>query len=308
MPENNKSNNNYPKTFDKGYVYVILAAVLWAISGVTAKFLFRSNFSPFQLVQLRITIAAICLFFWLLARDPDLLKINRKDIWYFVLLGTIGMGTCQFTYLYAISKINVAAAILLQYLAPSMIAAHSVLFAHDKITRTTLIALIGATFGCYLVVGAYNLEILGLNLLGVISGLGAAVSFAWYSIHSEYCMRYYAPWTVLFYAFFFASVFWNLLHPPMEAFIHAYTPMLWGCIVYVGTMGTLVPFGLYLKGINLIRATRASIAATLEPITAGIISYLFLNEVLEIWQIIGGVLVMGAVILLQFQRKPMSSS
>ena len=85
--------------------------------------------------------------------------------------------------------------------------------------------------------------------------------------------------------------------------MHAYTPVQWMWILYIGVMGTLVPFGLYLEGINLIRSTRASITATLEPITAGIISYIFLNEIMEIPQITGGVIVIASIILLQLNQK-----
>jgi drug/metabolite transporter (DMT)-like permease len=74
-------------------------------------------------------------------------------------------------------------------------------------------------------------------------------------------------------------------------------------ILYIGVMGTLIPFGLYLEGINLIRSTRASITATLEPITAGIISYFFLNEIMEIPQIAGGIIVIISIILLQLNQE-----
>jgi drug/metabolite transporter (DMT)-like permease len=238
-----------------------------------------------------------------LIRFPSLLKISRSDIFYFVLFGTVGMAGVQFTYLFAISKIKVAAAILLQYLAPSFIALHSVVFMREKLSRVTLTALIGATFGCYLVVGAYNLEILSMNIVGIISGLLSAVTFAWYAIHGEYGMRRYNPWTVLFYALFVGAIVWNILHPPLEAFMHAYSRVQWIWILYIGVMGTLIPFGLFLEGINLIRSTRASITATLEPITAGIISYIFLNETLEITQITGGVIVIASIILLQLNQE-----
>jgi drug/metabolite transporter (DMT)-like permease len=286
-----------------GYLYVVLAALMWALSGSSAKFLFNSGITPFQLVQLRLTISTVLLFLYLLIRFPSLLKISRSDIFYFVLFGTVGMAGVQFTYLFAISKIKVAAAILLQYLAPSFIALHSVVFMREKLSSVTLTALIGATFGCYLVVGAYNLEILSMNIVGIISGLLSAVTFAWYAIHGEYGMRRYNPWTVLFYALFIGAVVWNILHPPLEAFMHAYSPVQWSWILYIGVMGTLIPFGLFLEGINLIRSTRASITATLEPITAGIISYIFLNEILEILQITGGVIVIVSIILLQLSQE-----
>ena len=287
----------------RGYLYVVMAALMWALSGSSAKFLFNSGITPFQLVQMRLTISTVLLFLYLLIRFSSLLKISRSDILYFILFGTVGMAGVQFTYLFAISKIEVAAAILLQYMAPSFIALHSVVFMREKLSRLTLTALIGATFGCYLVVGAYNLEILSMNIVGIISGLLSAVTFAWYAIHGEYGMRRYNPWTVLFYALFVGAIVWNILHPPLEAFMHSYSRVQWIWILYIGVMGTLIPFGLFLEGINLIRSTRASITATLEPITAGIISYIFLNEMLEITQITGGVIVIASIILLQLNQE-----
>jgi drug/metabolite transporter (DMT)-like permease len=286
-----------------GYLYVVMAALLWGLSGSSAKFLFNSGITPFQLVQMRLTISSVLLFLCLCIRFSSLLKISRKDILYFMLFGTVGMAGVQFTYLFAISKIKVAAAILLQYLAPSFIALHSVVFMREKLNGLTLIALVGATFGCYLVVGAYNIEILSMNIVGIISGLLSALTFAWYAIHGEYGMRRYNPWTVLFYALLFGAVVWNILHPPLESFMHAYSSVQWIWILYIGVMGTLVPFGLYLEGINLIRSTRASITATLEPITAGIISFIFLDEIMEIPQIAGGIIVIASIILLQLKQE-----
>ena len=57
-----------------GYLSVIAAALLWASSGNAAKFLFNSGVSPYQLVQLRTTVAAACLLIWLLAGKRDLLR------------------------------------------------------------------------------------------------------------------------------------------------------------------------------------------------------------------------------------------
>ena len=262
----------------RGYLYTILAAICWAVSGSAAKFLFNSGVTPFQLFQMRLTIAAIALLVWLALRNPSLLKIDRKDIAYFAVLGNLGIGACQFTYLFAISRIHVAAAVLLQYLAPSLIAVYAVAVARDRLKSSTVAALLGATVGCYLVVGAYNLQIVKMNWPGIVSGILSAVSFSWYSIHGEYGMRRYHPWTVLFYAMLFAAIVWNTARPPLASFFYSYALFQWGWILYIGIMGTLIPFGLYLQGVNLIRSTRASITATLEPIAAGALSFVFLNE------------------------------
>ncbi len=291
------------KHLKKGYGFVIIAALLWGVSGSSAKFLFHSGVTPFQLVQLRLTLSTGILLIVLAALRPSLLKISAKDIPYFILFGTLGMAGVQFTYLYAISKIKVAAAILLQYLAPFFTVIYSALFLKERPSTATTAALVIAFVGCYLVVGAYNLSLLSMNLAGVSSGLLSAVAFAWYGIYGEYGMRRYDPWTVLFFAFVFAALVWNIAHPPLEAFSHAYSRIQWVWILYIAFFGTLVPFGLYLKGVNCIRAARAGITATLEPISAGILSAVFLNEILSGLQIFGGVLVIAAVVLLQLKQE-----
>ena len=180
-----------------GYLYVALAAVLFAISGTAAKFLFHSGVTPFQLIQLRTTLAFIFLLIWLGLRHSAQLRISKTDLPYFLALGVFGIGAAQFFYLFAISKINVAAAILLHYTGPVFVALYVVVVQRQKIGKLSILSIFGTLVGCFLVVGAYNLQLLALNRIGIISGMLAAVAFAIYSVLSDYGMRKYTPWTVL---------------------------------------------------------------------------------------------------------------
>jgi len=284
-----------------GYGSVALAAMLWAVSGNAAKFLFRNGVTPFQLVQLRTTIAALLLFAWLVIWRRSLLRIERRDFAYFIVLGAI-LAAVQFTYLYAISRIPVASAILIQYLSPVLIALHARIFRKKHLSPVALLAIGGAIAGCYLMVGAYNLALVSLNRIGILSGLASAVVFAWYAVKSEDGMRIYSPWTLLSYALIVAAVVWNFLQPPLGSFRGEYSSPEWGLILYIGVFGTILPFGLYNAGIRLIEATHASITATLEPVFAGMISFALLGESLESLQIVGASLVIGSILLLQVQK------
>ena len=282
-----------------GYLYVSLAAILFAISGTSAKFLFNDGITAFQLIQMRTTLAFVGLLTWLGLKDPVLLKISIKNLPYFIGLGLFGIGSAQFFYLLAISKINVAAAILLHYTGPVFVALYVVFVQRQKLSFNIALAILGTLIGCFLVVGAYNLQIFALNRVGIIAGILAAVSFAVYSILSEYGMRRYTPWTVLLYGMLFAALMWNSLHPPLGAFLHRYSPFQWGLILFIGICGTIFPFGLYFEGIKRIKPTHASITATLEPISAGIIAAVFLGEVMATFQIMGGLIVIVSIIILQ---------
>ena len=284
-----------------GYISVCSAALLWAASGNAAKFILQTEVTPFQLVQLRTTIAAVLLFLFLLLRRSELLKIARSDLVYFITLGSI-MALMLFAYLYAISRIHVAAAVLLQYQAPALIALYSLFFQRKNLSVFTVAAIVGAIIGCYLMVGAYNLNMLDMNKAGILSGLASAVALALYSVGSEYGMRTYSAWTVLFYALVVAAVVWNVITPPFSAFAGQYTASAWGWILFISLFGTVAPFGLYNEGVRRIRSTHASITATLEPVMAGMIAFVLLGEVLTLLQIAGAGLVIASVLLLQAKK------
>ena len=284
-----------------GYIFVCSAALLWAASGNASMFILQSEVTPFQLVQLRTTIAAALLLLFLLFRRRDLLKIARSDVPYFIILGIV-LAVMLFAYLYAISRIDVAAAVLLQYQAPALIALYSFFFRRQKLSVLAVLAIVGAIIGCYLMVGAYNLDMLDMNKTGILSGLASAVALALYSVRSEYSMRTYSAWTVLSYALVVAAVVWNVITPPFSAFAGEYTASAWGWILFISLFGTVAPFGLYNEGVKRIRSTHASITATLEPVMAGMIAFALLGEVLTLLQIAGAGLVIASVMLLQKQK------
>ncbi len=288
----------------RGYFYVMLAALLWAASGTASKYLFNAGITPEQLVQLRLTISSAAIFIAMLLFRPRLLRIAPRDVPYFVALGIMGTAAVQYAYFYAISKIDVAAAILLQDLAPIFITLHSFFFLKERVKLETVGAITVAALGSYLVVGGYTLSLSDLNIPGVTAGLCSAVTFAIYSVAGEYGMRKYNPVTVLFYAMVFGALTWNIVHPPLDGFTRPESAVQWGWVLFIGIPGTVIPYGLFLRGVSLIRSARACITSTLEPITAGIVAFFFLGEAMNIPQMVGALLVICAVVFLQLRQEP----
>jgi drug/metabolite transporter (DMT)-like permease len=287
----------------KGYLCVITGAMMWASSGTAGKALFEGGVKALDLVQIRVTLASVILFLFLVVFSRDSLRIRLRDIGYFLFLGGVFMALVQGTYFYTISKIQVAAAILIQYLAPIFVAVFSMVFWKERSTGFKIAALFLAFSGCYLVVGGYNLELLRMNRLGIMGGVSSAICFAGYSLLGEWGMHRYKPWTVLFYALVFSIPPWHILHPPFQYVRLGFEVSQWLWFVYIAVVGTILPFGLFFVGINYIRSTRASITATLEPISAGFFAFFALGETMEMLQVIGGVMVIGAIVLLQIQQE-----
>jgi drug/metabolite transporter (DMT)-like permease len=253
----------------KGYLCVVVAAVMWASSGTAGKALFEGGVSPFEVTQIRVTFGSALLALVLAVLARDAFSIRRRDVGYFFVLGSVAMALVQGSYFYTISKIQVAAAILLEYLAPILVAVFSMCFWKERLTLVKLIALLFALSGCYLVVGGYNLQLLQMNRLGIAGGLISAISFAAYTLIGERGMHRYPPWTILFYALAFAALTWHIIYPPFHYLTVRFSAVQWIGLLYITVVGTVLPFGLFFMGVNHIRATRASITATLEPYLLG---------------------------------------
>ena len=287
----------------RGYVYILIGATLWGVSSVVAKYFFNIGLPPAELVLIRLTLATVILTLVLFFLDRKRMVISLKDIPYFLILGFVGVAGMQLTYYYTISKIHVGPAILLQYLQLVWVSLFASLFQKEPLSKTKIAALLLAIMGCYFAVGGYRTDLLRLNKIGVVSGVLASFFFTFYALFGEQGLKKYNSWTIILYGFGFGAVLYWILISPIKIITAGYSLKVWVAFLYIAVFSTLIPFGLYFKGIERIRATRASITATWEPVVAGFTAYIVLGEVLYPLQVLGGIGVIAAVILLQIGRE-----
>jgi len=292
----------------RGYLYILIGTTLWGVSSVVAKSLFIIGLPPAELVQIRLTLATLTLLLILLIFDRNRIVISLKDIPYFLVLGFVGVAGVQFTYYYTISKIHVGPAVLIQYLAPIWIALYAFIFQKEPLTKGKIIALLLAVLGCYFTVGGYRMDLLRLNRIGIVSGLISSLFFSFYALYGEKGLKKYDPWTLILYGFGFGAVFYWILISPMKVITGGYSFKIWMAFLYIAIFSTLIPFGLYFKGIERVRATRASITATWEPVVAGMTAYFVLGEILFPLQVLGGIGVIAAIVLLQMAKEKTAPS
>lgn len=286
----------------KGTLAVLTAGWLWALNGVVSKYLMNNGLDPVSLAQARVSLAALFALAWLALRSPGQLKIRRADILPLALLGLVGLTAVNTCYILAIKLIPTAAAVLLEYMGVALIALYAWLFMAEPMRPLKLAALALAFGGCFLTVGGYDLDLLSLNLTGVLWGLGAAFAFGFYCVFTEYRLRNSRPWTVVFYALLWAALAYNLVLGPGWLADVAETGVRLGLVCFSALFGTVFPFGLMTYGIKRLRATRATITSIFEPVATGLIAYAWLGETMSGWQMLGGAAVLAAVYLIQRER------
>ena len=284
----------------RGYGMVVGAAVCWGIMATIAKLLFRDRgVDPLLLVVVRAYLATLTLFGVLAAVAPGQLRIRRRDAWLAAVVGVGGLLTNNFLYFEALHLTSVATALLLQYQAPILVALYTVLVQRQRLSKRLVASLVLAVAGCALVVRAYDPAVLRPNLLGVVAGLGTAVTFTFYILTSRAALKTMKAWTLLAYAYLFASLAWAVVIPPWKILGRGFPPETWLAFAVIATVGTVIPFGLFISGLKYLPPTQASIVSMLEPVVATIAAYLILGETLLPLQIVGGGLVLAGVVMVQ---------
>lgn len=237
-----------------------------------------------------------------LALLPAAWRRGRQTAPLVVIALGLSIALVNAVYYQALARIDVAVALVLQYTAPALVVLWMAKSEQRLPEREVLLALGAAFFGVVLVSEIFS-GVERIDGVGIAFGLAAAFFFSSYTLLSERAGVAYGVIGALFRGFIAASAFWFVYFIPRGFPSELIEPTNFGWVLFVGAAGTFAPFLLYLWGVQRVRSERASIAATLEPIAAAVIAWLWLNQELGILQIAGGALILVAVMALQRRRR-----
>lgn len=287
----------------KNILYIVLAGCLWGIIAIFVNILTCMEFSSLECVAIRVTLAAILLFFYLLFTDRKKLRIDWKDIFFFLGTGICSILFFSYCYFRAIEVIGGAAIpALLLYTAPIFVMVLSALLFKEKITKRKTIALVLTFIGLGFVTGAFT----GgekISFWALLLGLGSGFGYALYSIFGKFLVDKYDAVTIIFYTFVVASIG---VIPISGITDHLHTlgnVSGIGAAVGLALFSTALPFLLYTKGLQGIEAGKAAILATVEPFVATIVGVIFFQENFDIPKIAGMLMIMFAIVYLNLEKK-----
>lgn len=271
--------------------FALLAAALWGVSGTVAADAF-SELAPARVAQARSMVA---------------LAFLLPYAWHRGLLGTSGTGrrlvafglvlaTVQVTYYWAVERLGVAPGVTLQFLGPILILVWMASRQKRRVPKLVWIAGLLALCGTVMVTRAWDVD--SLDLLGVVAGLGAAVTMAAYLLMGESLTKRLSPVTLLTYGFMVAAGFWAIAQPlwqfPTDLSTKAWVELLW-----VGVGGTMIPFLATMAALRRASAAVVGVVASFEPVIAAVSAWWFLSQSLAPVQVIGGLFVVAAVAFVQ---------
>jgi drug/metabolite transporter (DMT)-like permease len=285
----------------KGYLLAAAAAVMWGFSGAVAKYLFRRDIRPDDLLVFRTLIASVILIVWLGLKSPWLLKVRRADLLSLMLIGSIGLTLNQGLYYLSLTMVSLGYSLLLQYLAPVHLMIYGVLSKTERMTGGKIAAAFTAICGCALMVLGQEGGFARISPAGTLFAFGAGVCFAFYTAYGKKVLRSYDPRTMLTYAFLTSAVIWLTIRPPWKIDWAGIDLSMWVFFIYLAGVATILPFALYSASLRYLEASRSSLTSMLEPVVAASVAWLWLDEKMELLQIAGAAAVLGGVLLLQIE-------
>jgi DME family drug/metabolite transporter len=279
----------------RGYLYIFCAAILWGLIGPVARFLFEQGISPLEVAFWRAVLAWGFFAGHALAKRET--RIARRD-WPLVLVFAVfGVSLFFSSYQQAVKNGGAALAAVLLYTAPAWVAVLSSIFLKEKLTAKKLVALLltligvaGVSMGAGLQGWAGGMQRMPA---AVTFGLLAGFSYSLYYIFGKHFSQRYSSANLFAYMLPLGAV--GLL--PWVEFVEK-SASVWTGLGFLASFSTYGAFFCYYQGVKYLEATRAAIAATLEPVVAAVIAYFWWGERFSNKGYVGGCLILCAVVLM----------
>jgi len=270
-----------------GYSYVAAAAIIWGSNGVIVNWV---PYDAYAIAFFRVLFASLTLLpVVLLTRKHETMSAARSWRVMLTLGSLLALG---WTLLFHSMKlIAIANAVLLNYTAPIFVALLAPLFLKEKLEKSTLLALAISVAGIVVISYQQNLQISDLNLLGVILGLLAGLTYAGFIIASKRALSSSSSLVVAFYSYSVASIF---LFPFVIDTDFSPDLASWILLLVLGVFNTGFAVTLYLKGLGMVKAQKAVVFTYLEPASAVVFGFLFLAQQPTPLMLVGGFLILIA--------------
>ena len=233
------------------------------------------------------------LFLWM-RREKVSLRVSPKIAKKLLILS---LGTCPTSIMLYLSYsyLPVGMATTLHFIYPVAAAVYLFVFYHERFSLANLCALVMAFTGVFCL-SASHLQ--GGNIIGMILAVGSGLTWAFYIVYLDRSgLASLPPCQLNFYMALANCVVSAILSVVMGKFAVYSAAFIWPIVIVTGLLQRVVANALFQLGLSGTKAFATSILSTFEPLTSLFVGTLFLNESLTPVQMIGTVIILGAILI-----------
>ncbi|WP_374102696.1 DMT family transporter [Arthrobacter sp. GN70] len=298
-----------PRLMASGVGIALFSSAVFGLSGSFAKSLLETGWTPGSAVAVRLTGASLVLLI------PAIIALRGrwhqlKDNWLTILLfGVIGVAGCQLFYFNAVSRLSVGVALLLEYLAPTLIVLWLWMATRRRPRALTSVGTLLSLGGLILV-----LDLTGsvkVDFVGVLWGLAAAVCLVIYFFITAKQNDTLPPIVLASGGLMVGSVLvWvaggtgllSMTFASADTHLGPWTTPWWVSLAGLILLATVLSYVTGIMAARSLGSKVASFVSLTEVLFAVVWAWLLLAELPGTIQLLGGALIVCGVVLVRIDE------
>lgn len=278
---------------------LILSMVIF---GTLGPFVRSIPVSSGELALYRAVLATLLIaVFLLFSKEKLSLSRIRKEL-PLLLVSGVAMGINWILLFEAYKYTSVSVATLSYYFAPVIVTAVCPILFREKLTKKQILCFVMSTIGLVMITGVGTVGG-GKGLVGILFGLGAAVFYAAVVLLNKFIKNVEGIHRTFLQ---FLSAIVVLI--PYVACTSGVTlggmgAVGWINLLIVGLVHTGVTYCMYFSSLKELPGQTAAILSYIDPLVAVLISVAVLGEAMTLWQVVGGILILGFTLYNEISHK-----
>lgn len=263
-----------------------------AIFGTLGLFVRNIPVSSGELALYRAVLAALLLAAYFVVTKQKIPFEKMKKEVPLLLLSGIAMGINWILLFEAYKYTTVSIATLSYYFAPVIVTVVCPILFHEKLTGKQMVCFAMSTLGIVMITGIGDMRG-GNDVVGILFGLGAAVFYATVILLNKFIKNVEGIHRTFFQ--FLSAILILIPYVMMTSGVTLgkMNTIGWVNLLIVGFIHTGVTYCMYFSSLKELPGQKAAILSYIDPLVAVIISVTILGEKMTLWQVIGGILILG---------------
>lgn len=286
------------KTHQYGVMLVLVGATLWGSSSNSLEYLMTyQHFSWDTVLAIRMVVTAAVFLLISGLRGEKLLEPVKKDFLRLLRFTVLGLYTMQVPFTIAIHYSNAATGTVLQYLMPVILLGYYLILERRRPRRREAVAAFLAIVGTFLIATKGEGAALAISREALFWGILSAFGMAFYTAFAADLLHRYPTFLIIGWGSLGnALLLMALNHPTLEGTLWtAGTLAAFGIII---VLGTLIAYTVYLESTKYIPASETGALAAFEPLSAYVVSILFMGNRVGFVEMAGALCIMVMVWML----------
>ncbi len=289
-----------------GIFYGILGVVLFSSKAVMVKLAYQYQVNTLDLLLFRMlfSLPFYIIILFLIRKKRPTVKIQAKDYAWLFAFGFIGYYLASYFDFLGLNYIKAGLERIILFVYPTIVVFLSWIIFKQKISRVQFIAILITYFGV-LITFWDELDVAGNQVIwGGFLVLLSAITYASYLVGSGWLIPKFGVLRFTCYAMIVSTVCivlhyvidgnWEFMDYPWPVYAYGFA---------MAIIATLIPSFLVSAAIERLGASNFSILGSLGPISTILLAFVFLDEKLTLWQLLGMAVVIFGVTYLSINRK-----